>query len=622
MGDALLLAFRMLWQIFWGLALGFTIAAIIEVIVSKGEMARLLPNASPRSLGVASLLGAASSSCSYAAVAMARSIIRKGGDFTAAIAFQFAATNLVLELGVLLWVLLGWQFAAAEFLGGAVMIAGLALLFRLLLPAPKVEAARAQADKGLAGSMEGHAQMAMSAREGRWIDRLTSKQGFIAISHEFVMNWSMLWRDILGGVLIAGALAAWVPRGFWQSFFLVGHPLLAPIWGAFIGPLIALVSFTCSIGNVPLAAVLWNGGISFGGVVAFIFGDLIIIPILLIYRKYYGRWMTGFLFVTSYGMMVVAALLVEGVFALLGATPAMRHATVATASIGWDYTTVLDIVFGAVTLVLFAVFARTGGPKMMRHMAHADTASAGVADGRLERVAQRGRDDQGQGGLVATRAVEDVVVVAHAAVQREGIVRVDLVPLEPERAAEVGAERRRIVVAVGDERVVGHLRDADAALGVDAEAIGRLDREARASAEAVQHVRTWRRRRVRVGGVRDRDVALAEEHGPLHRFVADLQVEPRRERSHVLERAEVRKRADLRLDHEAVVSRRRRWCFGLGVDRLHVVRPRHVVRVEPRLDLWRGQLAGLGLVLLHRPPAPDAAGAQRAQRARLGASEQ
>lgn len=367
--DVLWLSFRMLWEIFWGLALGFIISAVIEVLVSKDEMSRWLPDASPRSLGLASVLGAASSSCSYAAVAMARSIVRKGGDFTAAIAFQFAATNLVLELGVLLWLLLGWQFTAAEFLGGGVMIVGLALLFRLLLPAPKVEAARVQADKGLAGSMEGHAQMAMSAREGRWLARLTSKRGWVAISHDCVMNWSMLWRDILGGVLIAGALGAWVPHHFWQSFFLVHHPVLAPLWGAVIGPLIALMSFTCSVGNVPLAAVLWNGGISFGGVVAFIFGDLIIVPILLIYRKYYGRWMTGFLFVTSYATMVVAALVVEGAFALVGHTPVVRHATVVSATISWNYTTVLDLVFGAASLLLVTVFATTGGPKMMRHMA-------------------------------------------------------------------------------------------------------------------------------------------------------------------------------------------------------------------------------------------------------------
>ncbi len=375
--DALWLAFRMLWEIFWGLALGFTISAIIEVLVSKDEMSRLLPNASPRSIGLASLLGAASSSCSYAAVAMARSIVRKGGDFTAAIAFQFAATNLVLELGVLLWLLLGWQFTAAEFIGGAVMITGLTLLFRLLLPAPRVKDARAQADKGIAGSMEGHAQMAMSARQGRWLHRLTSKQGWVAISHDYVMNWSMLWKDILGGILLAGALGSWVPHTFWQSFFLVHHPVLAPIWGAIIGPLIALASFTCSVGNVPLAAVLWNGGISFGGVVAFIFGDLIIVPILLIYRKYYGRWMTGFLFATSYATMVVAALVVEGAFALFGWTPSVRHATVARAAMSWNYTTVLDLAFCAVSLLLLVVFATTGGPKMMRDMAHMDATSSG-----------------------------------------------------------------------------------------------------------------------------------------------------------------------------------------------------------------------------------------------------
>ena len=374
--DALWLAFRMFWGIFWGLALGFTISAIVETLVSKEEMSRLLPNASPRSLGLASALGAASSSCSYAAVAMARSIVRKGGDFTAAIAFQFAATNLVLELGVLLWVLLGWQFTAAEFVGGGVMIVGTALLFRLLLPAPRVKAARAQADKGLKGSMEGHAQMALMARKGSWLERLRSGEGWTLISHEYVMNWSMLWKDILGGVLIAGALGAWVPKSFWQAFFLVHHPILAPIWGAIIGPLIALASFTCSVGNVPLAAVLWNGGISFGGVVAFIFGDLLIVPILLIYRKYYGRWMTGFLFLTSYGTMVVAALLVEGAFALTGLTPATHSATVATAGITWNYTTILNIIFGTISVVLAVVFARTGGPKMMKHMAEAGADAA------------------------------------------------------------------------------------------------------------------------------------------------------------------------------------------------------------------------------------------------------
>jgi len=269
LGHALWMAFTMLWQIFWGLSLGFLFSAVIEVVVSKSEMSKLLPDASPRSLTVASLLGAASSSCSYAAVAMARSIVRKGGDFTSAMAFQFAATNLVLELGVLMWVLISWQFAAAEFIGGPIMIVVLVLLFRFFLRQSLKKEAIEQADKGIAGSMEGHAAMSMGEQHGTWKERLSSRDGWIAISHSYVMNWAMLWRDIGIGLLIAGALGAWVPDSFWQKFFLVSHPTVAMIWGAFVGPFIAVASFTCSVGNVPLAAVLWNGGISFGGVASF-----------------------------------------------------------------------------------------------------------------------------------------------------------------------------------------------------------------------------------------------------------------------------------------------------------------------------------------------------------------
>ena len=232
-GHALWMAFTMLWQIFWGLSLGFLFSAVIEVAVSKSEMSKLLPDASSRSLTVASLLGAASSSCSYAAVAMARSIVRKGGDFTCAMAFQFAATNLVLELGVLMWALISWQFAAAEFIGGPIMIVVLVLLFRLFLKDSLKKEAIEQADKGIAGSMEGHAAMSMGEQHGTWKQRLSSREGWIAISHSYVMNWSMLWRDIGIGLLIAGALGAWVPDSFWQKFFLVSHPTAAMIWGAF-----------------------------------------------------------------------------------------------------------------------------------------------------------------------------------------------------------------------------------------------------------------------------------------------------------------------------------------------------------------------------------------------------
>ncbi|WP_020070888.1 permease [Paraburkholderia caledonica] len=368
LGHALWMAFTMLWQIFWGLSLGFLFSAVIEVVVSKSEMSKLLPDASPRSLTIASLLGAASSSCSYAAVAMARSIVRKGGDFTSAMAFQFAATNLVLELGVLMWVLISWQFAAAEFIGGPIMIIVLVLLFRFFLRQSLKKEAIEQADKGIAGSMEGHAAMSMGEQHGTWKERLSSRDGWIAISHSYVMNWAMLWRDIGIGLLIAGALGAWVPDSFWQKFFLVSHPTVAMIWGAFVGPFIAVASFTCSVGNVPLAAVLWNGGISFGGVASFIFGDLIILPILNIYRKYYGGRMTVFLAVTFYLAMVSAALVVEALFQSLGWVPTQRHTAVVDAAITFNYTTVLDIVFGVVFIALGIVFFRTGGPRMMRMM--------------------------------------------------------------------------------------------------------------------------------------------------------------------------------------------------------------------------------------------------------------
>jgi uncharacterized membrane protein YraQ (UPF0718 family) len=368
LGHALWMAFTMLWQIFWGLSLGFLFSAVIEVVVSKSEMSKLLPDASPRSLTVASLLGAASSSCSYAAVAMARSIVRKGGDFTSAMAFQFAATNLVLELGVLMWVLISWQFAAAEFIGGPIMIIVLVLLFRFFLRQSLKKEAIEQADKGIAGSMEGHAAMSMGEQHGTWKERLSSRDGWIAISHSYVMNWAMLWRDIGIGLLIAGALGAWVPDSFWQKFFFVSHPTVAMIWGAFVGPFIAVASFTCSVGNVPLAAVLWNGGISFGGVASFIFGDLIILPILNIYRKYYGGRMTEFLAVTFYLAMVSAALVVEALFQSLGWVPTERHTAVVNAAITFNYTTVLDIVFGVVFIALGIVFFRTGGPRMMSMM--------------------------------------------------------------------------------------------------------------------------------------------------------------------------------------------------------------------------------------------------------------
>jgi uncharacterized protein len=367
-GHALGLAFAMCWEILWALVLGFALSGAVQAVVSKAEMGRLLPDDSPRSLCLASGLGAASSSCSYAAVALARSIFRKGANFTSAMAFQFASTNLVLELGIILAVLVGWQFTLAEFVGGPLMIVLLALLFRALLRRRLVQQARQQADRGLVGRMEGHAEMDMAVAGGSIWSRLRSLEGLTATSHYFVMDWASVWVDVAVGLLIAGALGAWVPERFWQGFFLVDHPLAARLWGPLVGPLVAVVSFVCSIGNVPLAAVLWNGGISFGGVVAFIFADLIVLPILDIYRKYYGWRMAGFLLGTFYATMVAAGLVVELVFGALGLVPGERAAKVVEASVTWNYTTVLNLVFLALAAVLVVRFLRTGGPAMLKMM--------------------------------------------------------------------------------------------------------------------------------------------------------------------------------------------------------------------------------------------------------------
>jgi uncharacterized membrane protein YraQ (UPF0718 family) len=368
--DALSFAFGMFWEILWALILGFALSGVVQAVVSKQEMKRLLPDDSPKTLAVATGLGAASSSCSYAAVALARSLFRKGADFTAAMAFEFASTNLVFELGIVIGLLLGWEFVVGEFVGGPLMIVLIALVFRVFLKKKLVEEARAQANKGLVGSMEGHAEMDMSVRgEGSWWQRLRTPKGFTATADYFVMDWAAIWRDIAIGLLVAGALAAWVPDSWWQALFLVHHPTAAKFWGPAIGPLVAVLSFVCSVGNVPLAAVLWNGGISFGGVLAFIFADLITLPILNIYRKYYGWRMAGFLFASFYATMVAAGLAVEFLFEGLGIERTARNAKVIEASVTWNYSTYLNIVFLPLAAVLlWRYFRRGGGLPMLRMM--------------------------------------------------------------------------------------------------------------------------------------------------------------------------------------------------------------------------------------------------------------
>ncbi len=388
-GHALQIAGSMTWEITWALILGFGLSAIVQALVPRQAVVRLLGGDRPRNLAVATGLGAASSSCSYAAVALARSLLRKGASFTAAMAFEIASTNLVVELGVILALLLGWQFTAAEFVGGPIMIVIMAVAFRVVLRDKLLRDARAQAGRGLAGSMEGHAAMDMSVRaEGSLPRRLLSGDGLTAVAHVFVMEWAAILRDLVIGLLIAGAIAAWVPESFWRTFFITGHPVGSALWGPLVGPLVAILSFVCSIGNVPLAAVLWKDGLSFGGVTAFIFADLLILPILNIYRKYYGAKMAALILGVFYLATVLAGYLVEGIFGGLGLVPSRASAVIPDSGVTWNYTTWLNIAFLLIAAVLLIRFAATGGMAMLKMMggpaegtAHHHHEHAGSGDG-------------------------------------------------------------------------------------------------------------------------------------------------------------------------------------------------------------------------------------------------
>ena len=374
---ALQISLFMLWEVFWPLAFGFVLSAMIQTVVSKRAVAGALGKPDLKGFVLACGFGAASSSCSYAAVAVGRTLFRRGASFVNAIIFEFASTNLVFELGLVLLILLGWQFVAAEFAGGLLMAVILWILFKVTLRRRMVDEAKRQAERGVFGTThEAHGEMDVSITDGSFLSRLFSPRAFTAISHAFFMDLNALYVDLGLGFLIAGALAAWVPNSWWQAFFLTSNPTLNQFWGPLIGPVISMLSFVCSVGNVPLAAVLWNGGISFGGVISFLFADLIILPILNIYRKYYGGRTALYLFLVSYGAMALAGFLIGSVFQLLGLAPTNHHVTVFETQPTWNYTTFLDLAFLALMAVLAWRFVTTGGIEMLR--AHARRPEAGA----------------------------------------------------------------------------------------------------------------------------------------------------------------------------------------------------------------------------------------------------
>ena len=364
---ALQISLFMLWEVLWPLAFGFLLSAIIQTVVSKRAVAGALGRPDLKGFILACGFGAASSSCSYAAVAVGRALFRRGASFVNAIIFEFASTNLVFELGLVLLILLGWQFVAAEFAGGLLMAVILWILFKVTLRQRMVDAARRQAERGVFGSThEAHGEMDVSITDGPFLSRIFSPRGFTAISHAFFMDLNALYVDLGLGFLIAGALAAWVPNSWWQAFFLTNHPTLNEFWSPLIGPVISMLSFVCSVGNVPLAVVLWNGGISFGGVISFLFADLIILPILNIYRKYYGGRTSLYLLAVSYVAMALAGFLVGGAFQLLGLAPTNHHVSIFETQPSWNYTTFLDIAFLLLMTVLAWRFITTGGIEMLR----------------------------------------------------------------------------------------------------------------------------------------------------------------------------------------------------------------------------------------------------------------
>ncbi|HEX4493966.1 MAG TPA: permease [Acidimicrobiia bacterium] len=359
-GRSLREGFFMFWETLWPLILGFTLSGAVQAFVPRERIERAMGDHRPKSVARASGWGMVSSSCSYAATAMAKSLFQKGADFTTAMIFMFASTNLVLELGIVLFVLLGWQFAAAEFIGGPIMIAFLALTGSYVLG--RAVATRARAHLTQAQSEDHEHGGALEAQP--WSHKLRSRAAWSDAASYTVSDLTMLRRELVIGYVVAGFLAVLVPVRAWNDVFLHGHGVVTTIENVVVGPFIAIIAFVCSIGNVPLAAALWHGGISFGGVIAFVFADLITLPLLLIYRKYYGTGVALRLLLWFWAVMTVAGFIVEELFSALGAVPHDRSQTMVDSHFAWNYTTFLNIAFLALAAYLYWLYrnrARFGG---------------------------------------------------------------------------------------------------------------------------------------------------------------------------------------------------------------------------------------------------------------------
>jgi uncharacterized protein len=372
-GEALLVAAGMAWQVGWSLILGFTLSGLVQAVVSKQRMQQLLGRDGVREIALATGFGAVSSSCSYASAAMSKTLFKKGAAFIPSLAFLFSSTNLVFELGVILWLLMGWQFTAAEWIGGLVLIAVMSVLVKLTYPKALVEEARRRVD-----ATGGHDHGSAESAGRNVVERLRDSGTRVAVARNFAMDVSMLWKDVLGGFLIAGALSAFVPDGAWKALFLNGAaPGVQLVGNAIVGPIVAILSFVCSIGNVPMAAILWASGISFGGVLAFLYADLIVLPLLDIYRKYYGVRMMLYIFGVFFATMVLSGILMDLAFSALHMVPKpnpnIRHDLTL---FSFNYTFWLNMVFGALALYLW--WLNRSNP--MDHACHDEAGAAGHSE--------------------------------------------------------------------------------------------------------------------------------------------------------------------------------------------------------------------------------------------------
>jgi uncharacterized membrane protein YraQ (UPF0718 family) len=334
--------FFMFWQTLWALVLGFALSGAVQAFVSRKQMRTALGNHRPRTLAKASLFGVISSSCSYAASALAKSLFARGADFTSSMVFMIASTNLVVELGIVLWLLIGWQFALAEFVGGAIMITLLGIILPRALPARVTDEARARLEQPTHDD-DSTEELDDGSSSDTFRERVTSRRGWADAAGYTISDLTMLRKELVIGFLVAGFLTTLVPNAVWQSVFLSGHGFLSSLENVAIAPVIAIISFVCSVGNVPLAAALWHGGISFGGVVAFVFADLVTLPLLLIYKKYYGTAITLRILAIFWITMSAAGLAVEYLFQLIRIPDPPRPTQIVPTGFAWDYTTFLNI---------------------------------------------------------------------------------------------------------------------------------------------------------------------------------------------------------------------------------------------------------------------------------------